>query len=120
MFTSDTYGDLKTYAKYLIAGGIAIGEKHYDENGNLIKNIRYTFDENGSVCGYSVSTDGSTWTEYYFIRNLQGDVLQVYCKDDGAIIALIAVAVVTITAGVLTAVNGVADIQQSVTGDNFV
>ncbi|MBO5657782.1 MAG: hypothetical protein J6R94_06325, partial [Agathobacter sp.] len=39
--------------------------------------MRYIFDENGTVCGYSVSTNGSSWTEYYFVRNLQGDVLQV-------------------------------------------
>ena len=38
----------------------------------------------------------------------------------GAPVAMIAVAAVTITAGVLTAVNGAADIQQSVTGNNFV
>ncbi len=38
----------------------------------------------------------------------------------GAPVAMIAVAAVTITAGVLTTVNGAADIQQSVTGDNFV
>ena len=38
----------------------------------------------------------------------------------GAPVAMIAVAAVTITAGVLTTVNGAADIQQAVTGDNFV
>ena len=38
----------------------------------------------------------------------------------GAPVAMIAVAAVTITAGVLTTVNGTADIQQSVTGNNFV
>ena len=50
-------------------------------------NLRYTFDENGLVCGYSTSTDGATWTDYYFIRNLQGDVLQVFRESDIVIVA---------------------------------
>ena len=38
----------------------------------------------------------------------------------GAPLALIAIAAVTITAGALTTVNGVADIQQAATGNNFI
>ena len=37
-----------------------------------------------------------------------------------ALVPMLIVAGVTIAAGVLTTVNGVADIQQSITGDNFI
>ena len=33
------------------------------------------------------SKDEENWTEYYFIRNLQGDVLKVIRESDGAIVA---------------------------------
>ena len=44
----------------------------------MTNHIRYIFDENRTVCGYSTSTNGTSWSHFYFIRNLQGDVLQVF------------------------------------------
>jgi len=76
-----------TVIMYVIADGTIIGEKHYTPSRVLFKHIRYIFDENGTVCGYSSSEDGTTWTDYYFIRNLQGDVLQVFRASDNAIVA---------------------------------
>jgi len=73
--------------EYLIADGVTIGERYCNPNGGLIRALRYIFDENGSVCGYMSSKDEENWTEYYFIRNLQGDVLKVIRESDGAIVA---------------------------------
>ena len=58
--------------------GRTLGEKHYSASGELTKSLRYVYDENGSVCGYMLNTDGTTWKQYYFVTNLQGDVIQVY------------------------------------------
>ena len=55
--------------------------------GELTKQLRYIFDENGAVCGYMSSADGTAWTQYYFITNLQGDILHVYRVSDRAIVA---------------------------------
>jgi len=73
--------------EYLIADGVTIGERYCNPNGRLIYALRYIFDENGSVCGYMASEDEENWTEYYFIRNLQGDVLKVIRESDGAVVA---------------------------------
>jgi len=41
--------------------------------------LRYNFDETGSVVGFSYWGAGeNAWNDYYFVKNLQGDVLQVY------------------------------------------
>ena len=50
--------------------------------------MRYTFDQNGSPAGFSLKNAGETaWTEYYFVKNLQGDVLKVYKAADNALVA---------------------------------
>ena len=68
--------------KYYIVDGKAVGETVYKANGSFAYNLRYTFDENGSVCGVSYWGPGATaWTKYYFTKNLQGDVTAVYRVD---------------------------------------
>ena len=65
--------------KYYLVDGKAVGETVYKANGSFAYNLRYTFDENGSVCGISYWGPGATaWTKYYFTKNLQGDVTAVY------------------------------------------
>ena len=50
--------------------------------------MRYTFDQNGSPAGFSLKNAGETaWTEYYFVKNLQGDVLKVYKAADNSLAA---------------------------------
>ena len=72
---------------YIIVDGRIVGEEHFDSNEDVTAYIRYTFDENGSVCGYSVSANGTSWTNYYFIKNLQGDVLQVFQAGTNTVVA---------------------------------
>ena len=65
--------------KYYLVDGKAVGETVYKANGSFAYNLRYTFDENGSICGVSYWGPGATaWTKYYFTKNLQGDVTAVY------------------------------------------
>ena len=65
--------------KYYLVDGKVVGETVYKANGSFAYNLRYTFDENGSVCGVSYWGPGATaWTKYYFTKNLQGDVTAVY------------------------------------------
>jgi len=50
--------------------------------------MRYTYDESGSVVGFSLWNAGDTaWADYYFIKNLQGDVMRVYRASDHAEVA---------------------------------
>jgi len=68
-----------SYVVYYLAGGKAIGETHFDANNAVQYYLRYTFDETGSVVGFSYWGAGeNAWNDYYFVKNLQGDVLQVY------------------------------------------
>ena len=47
--------------------------------GLFSPSICYSRKENGEVCGISLWNRGDTsWTKYYFVKNLQGDVLAVY------------------------------------------
>ena len=64
-----------------------MSERFYILGTIIIRALRYIFDENGSVCEYIASEDEENWTEYYFVKNLQGDVLKVIRKSDGAVIA---------------------------------
>ncbi len=76
-----------SYILYLVADGTIIGEKHYNSNGTATKHLRYIFDDNGTVCGYEKSTNGTSWWNYYFVRNIQGDVLHVYGSYEEMIVA---------------------------------
>ncbi|MBP3451644.1 MAG: hypothetical protein J6J73_02510 [Agathobacter sp.] len=75
-----------SYILYVIANGTAIGEKHYSAEDELVKTLRYIYDENGSVCGYVENSADGAGT-YCFIKNLQGDVTHVYRVSDKAIVA---------------------------------
>ena len=65
--------------KYDIVDGKTVGEIRYGTGGVLSLYLRYIFDESGSVVGISLwyAGDGQ-WTDYYFVKNLQGDVIEVY------------------------------------------
>ncbi len=68
-----------TWVKYFVGDGKILGETLYGTDNVWVYDMRYTFDENGDVCGISLWNQGDTsWTKYYFVKNLQGDVLAVY------------------------------------------
>ncbi len=65
-----------------------MGETRYNTDGSVSLYIRYLFDETGSIVGIGLwEADDVAWTDYYFVKNLQGDVLQVYRESDNALAA---------------------------------
>ena len=78
-----------TYTVYHIADGRYIGETQYGSDNIPDLYIRYIYDENESVTGISLWYAGVSngWDNYYFIKNLQGDVLRVYRASDNSLAA---------------------------------
>ena len=71
-----------SYIEYYVVNGVTVGESHYTASGSKTKGIRYTLDENNSVIGFT--TGG---VNYYFTKNLQGDVLAVYNASTDEVVA---------------------------------
>ena len=85
--TKKAYSDGRYY-EYFTIGGQITGEKRYNADGSINCWIRYRYDANGSVYGMSVWYLGDTaWTDYYYVKNLQGDVLQVRRAGDDVVVA---------------------------------
>ena len=77
-----------SYIQYYVVGGRTVGALRYDATGAAELYVRYTYDESGSIIGFSLWYEGDTaWTPYYFLKNLQGDVLQVYKESDNTVVA---------------------------------
>ena len=87
-------------------------------------NNLYLYCENNPVCRYDPNGAFSLGTFFKGVARAVTGAIAVAAGTlvciAGAPVVTIVVAAVTITAGVLTVTNGAADIQQSVTGDNFV
>ena len=60
--------------KYYLNGEKIIAETR--QTGNVKYTIKYFYDASG-VCGFSVDDD----VEYYYQKNMQGDILKVYLED---------------------------------------
>ena len=85
--TKQTYRD-GTYILYEIVDGVYVGETRYNANGSVQLYMRYILDEGNSPVGISLWYPNSTsWTDYYFVKNLQGDVLEVYKASDNTLAA---------------------------------
>lgn len=75
------------YILYDIVDGRTVGETYYSASHAVQYYLRYIFDENAGVIGISLWYPGDTvWTDYYFVKNLQGDVLQVYKASDHSLV----------------------------------
>jgi len=73
---------------YYVVDGKAIGEVVKYADGTIAYWLRYLFDESDQIIGYSFWCVGDTaWSEYYFAKNLQGDVVGVYRASDNAQVA---------------------------------
>ncbi len=65
-----------------------VGETRYTASGSVSLYMRYILDEGNSPVGISLWYPGDTaWTDYHFVKNLQGDVLKVYKVSDGSLAA---------------------------------
>ncbi len=99
-----------SYIVYHIAGSRYLGEIYYTATGAVDLYIRYNYDENGSVVGISLwNEDGSAWTDYYFEKNLQGDILNVY-QDGDSLPTLVASYTYDAWGNILTSTGSLADL----------
>ena len=77
-----------TYTVYHIADGRYVGETQFTADNKVILYIRYVLDESGSVVGIGLWKSGDVaWTDFYFLKNLQGDIIAVYRESDNALMA---------------------------------
>ena len=77
-----------SYVIFQMVDGKAVGETRYNASGTVTLYMRYTFDEQGSVVGISLwYPSQGAWTDFYFAKNLQGDVVAVYRESDKALVA---------------------------------
>ena len=86
-----TYPD-GSYTKYCILDGRVIGEIVYKSTSSGVQwshGVRYIYGDDGSVVGFGIWDADTTdeWERYYFVKNLQGDVLKVYRDADNALVA---------------------------------
>ena len=86
-----TYPD-GSYTKYCVLDGRVIGEIVYKSTSSGVQwshGVRYIYGDDGSVVGFGIWDADTTdeWERYYFVKNLQGDVLKVYRDADNAMVA---------------------------------
>jgi RHS repeat-associated protein len=70
-----------TSVDYFIVNGQTVAERWNYANGSEYFTMRYTFDETGSVIGFSTHYPefvAGYWEDYLFAKNLQGDVVAMY------------------------------------------
>ncbi len=59
-----------------------MAEVQYKANGAFTRTLMFLHDENGAIVGVGVKNAGETsFTSYYYAKNLQGDVVAVYRSD---------------------------------------
>ena len=77
-----------TWHEFHVMGGTIIGETRYNANGSVALWMRYNMDADGSIYGISTWYPGDTsWTDYYFVKNLQGDVIEVRQASTNTVVA---------------------------------
>ena len=68
--------------EYYIIDGLAVAERRYYSGGGVQYTLRYLYDESNNPVGFGMQYPNSTgWTNYYFEKNVQGDVIGVYQKE---------------------------------------
>ena len=70
------------YTEYYIIDGLAVAERRYYSGGGEQYTLRYLYDESNNPVGFGMQYPNSTrWTNYYFEKNVQGDVIGVYQRE---------------------------------------
>ena len=71
-----------SYTQYYIVDGLTVGERRFTTTDSVSLTLRYLYDENRSPVGFGLKYPTETgWTNYYFAKNLQGDVTAIYRSD---------------------------------------
>jgi RHS repeat-associated protein len=76
--SSKTVDDMKT--DFIWAGGLLMAQ--ISSNGNV---IAWSYDQGGKMLGFELTQGGET-KQYFYVRNLQGDITAIY-DDVGSIVA---------------------------------
>ena len=67
------------YTQYYIVDGLTVAEQRFTSTGAEKYTLPYLYDESNSPVGFDIQyPGGTTWTNYYFAKNLQGDVIALY------------------------------------------
>ena len=67
------------YTQYYIVDGLTVAEQRFTSTGAEKYTLRYLYDESNSPVGFGIQYPSeTTWTNYYFAKNLQGDVIALY------------------------------------------
>lgn len=70
------------YTEYYIVDGLTVAEQRFTSAGAEKYTLRYSFDESNSPVGFGIQYPGeTTWKNFYFAKNLQGDVIALYRWD---------------------------------------
>ena len=67
------------YTQYYIVDGLTVAEQRFTSTGAEKYTLRYLYDESNSPVGFGIQYPSeTTWANYYFAKNLQGDVIALY------------------------------------------
>ena len=72
------------YTQYYIVDGLTVAEQRFTASGTERYTLRYLFDESNSPVGFGIqypSNPSTYWENYYFAKNLQGDIIALYRSD---------------------------------------
>ena len=70
------------YTQYYIVDGLTVAEQCFSASGVEQYTLRYLYDESNSPVGFGIQYPSeATWQNYYFAKNLQGDIIALYRQD---------------------------------------
>ena len=73
------------YTEYFIVDGLVVAERRYYSGGAEWYTMRYLYDESNSPIGFGMQYPSETgWQNYYFAKNVQGDIVAIYRYDYNA------------------------------------
>ena len=73
------------YTEYYIVDGLAVAEQRHYASGAEWYTMRYLYDESNNPVGFGMQYPAETgWQNYYFAKNVQGDIVAIYRYDYNA------------------------------------
>ena len=73
------------YTEYYIIDGLPVAEQRHYDSGAEWYTMRYLYDESNNPVGFGMQYPTETkWENYYFAKNVQGDIVAIYRYDYNA------------------------------------
>ena len=70
------------YTEYYIIDGLPVAEQRHYDSGAEWYTMRYLYDESNNPVGFGMQYPTETkWENYYFAKNVQGDIVAIYRYD---------------------------------------